>query len=311
MNHIGSIIQEFRLLKNLTRNDLAKDICTEKYIYLIEKGERTPSTNLLRKMSDRLKVDLFEYYKFLDCIDPVKVRDIIDGLTLCQQKSDFLETAKIILIAEQTPDFKRKPWLHILEANRIACQIFIEKKYKESIRAINSALEKVHDDHLGSIFVLSLYVLLSTCYQILGQSEDARNLAVKINDIIKKQYNDKTHDHMIISGRINLLTFYYHSQEFARVIRLGKELIDFQEKANSLARIHYAFAFSAFAYYKTKNYNEAFLYLNKTIFSLLTYYNPNDAHYIMSIGAFKSMAKDKRINQDVISLFFAKYKDRI
>ena len=54
MNHIGSIIKEFRLLRQLTQEQLAENICSEKYVYLIEKGERTPSTDLLRQFSDKI-----------------------------------------------------------------------------------------------------------------------------------------------------------------------------------------------------------------------------------------------------------------
>lgn len=304
MNHIGSIIKEFRLLRQLTQEQLAENICSEKYVYLIEKGERTPSTDLLRQFSDKLKVDLFGFYRFIDCSDPVKVCEMIDDLTFCQKKGDFSETEKLVQKAEKMPDFKTKPWIHILEANRIACKVFNEKKYKESIADIKSALNNVEDNHRNSIFVLSLYVLLSTCYQILGQIEEAKVITEKINHIIKNKYNNVTHNHIIITGRISLLTFYYHSGEFDKAIDMGEGLVEFQEEVNSLDRIHYAFAFLAFTYYKTENFTKAFYYFRKTIFTLMTYYNQNDVHYIMSIDQFSKMANDKKMNQDVMNLFF-------
>lgn len=307
MNHIGTIIQEFRLLRELTREELAENICSEKYIYLIEKGERNPSTDLLRQFSEKLRVDLFGFYRFIDCSDPLKVSEMIDDLTLCQKNSNFSETVKLVQKAEKMPDFKTRPWIHILAANRIACKVFNEKKYKESIEDIKSALDNVEDTHINSIFVLSLYVLLSTCYQILGQMEEAKVTTEKINHIIKNKYNNVTHNHIIITGRINLLTFYYHSGEFDKAIDMGEGLVEFQEEINSLDRIHYAFAFLAFAYYKTEKFTKAFHYFKKAIFTLMTYYNPNDVHYIMSIDLFSEMANDKKMNQDVMNLFSDMY----
>ena len=38
MSHIGIVIRTLREKQGLTRQDLAKNICTEKYVYLIEKG---------------------------------------------------------------------------------------------------------------------------------------------------------------------------------------------------------------------------------------------------------------------------------
>lgn len=75
MNHIGNVIKEYRSLIGMSRNDIAKNICTEKYVYLIEKGQRTPSADMTRLLGDNLGIDLFEYYQYLDCINPIEVRE--------------------------------------------------------------------------------------------------------------------------------------------------------------------------------------------------------------------------------------------
>lgn len=41
MNYIGNVIKEFRDRKQISRKMLSENVCTEKYVYLIEKGERT------------------------------------------------------------------------------------------------------------------------------------------------------------------------------------------------------------------------------------------------------------------------------
>ena len=71
MNHIGKVIKQFRDLRELSRAELAKGICSEKYVYLIEKGKRTPSTQIMRHFCNKLKTDLFLYYEYLDCKDPI------------------------------------------------------------------------------------------------------------------------------------------------------------------------------------------------------------------------------------------------
>lgn len=59
MNHIGNVIKTLRCNLGLAAIDTAKDICTEKYLYLIEKGERIPSVEITRFIGTRLGTDLF------------------------------------------------------------------------------------------------------------------------------------------------------------------------------------------------------------------------------------------------------------
>lgn len=310
MNHIGNIIKEFRCLRNMTRNELAEDVCTEKYIYLIERGDRTPSTGLLRMFNDRLRVDLFEYYKFLDCKEPIRVKEIIDELTFCQRQSDFIKAEKLVSTAKDLPDFKMKPWIYIFEANRIACKVFNERRYEEAIGEIKNMIQKLDDEHADSVYVLSLYVLLSTCYQILGSWNDAKGIIFKADDIITKRYNYENYNHIIITARISLLTVHYHLKEFNKAIQIGQELVKLQQSSDSLSRIHYTFAFMAFAYYNTDNYEKAFMYFNKVVYILLTYYIPNDAYFIMSQDGFELMAKDNRMNQQVVNMLIRLYGEK-
>jgi transcriptional regulator with XRE-family HTH domain len=114
MNHIGKIIKEYRCMMNMTRKDLAKNICTENYIYLIEKGKRSPSSDMLILLGDRLGVDMSQYHKFLDCLNPIKVYEIIQKLATCQRNTDFYAVQKIVQAAMKLPDFKHKPWAYII-----------------------------------------------------------------------------------------------------------------------------------------------------------------------------------------------------
>jgi DNA-binding XRE family transcriptional regulator len=53
MNRIGNVIKEFRCKFDMSRKELSANICSEKYVYLIEKGERSPSTDITVAFSDK------------------------------------------------------------------------------------------------------------------------------------------------------------------------------------------------------------------------------------------------------------------
>lgn len=61
--HFGIFLRELREARNLTREQLAKDICTPKQIYRIEKGDFEPSLYLLNQLSIKFNMDLNEYFK--------------------------------------------------------------------------------------------------------------------------------------------------------------------------------------------------------------------------------------------------------
>lgn len=135
MNHIGSVINKIRCSLDVSRNKISKNICSEKYLYLIEKGDRTPSAEILRLFSNKLGVDLFEYYHFLDCADPIQVCDGIKLFNLYRRVADFGTLKNLSDDMASLPDFQRAPWKYELDVNRISYTLFLEKKSKRRFSA--------------------------------------------------------------------------------------------------------------------------------------------------------------------------------
>lgn len=287
---------------------LAENICSEKYIYLIEKGERTPSADMVRLLSDRMGVDLFDHYQYLDCSNPISVRETLKNFDICQRKSDFITAKSIVDKAMYLADFKNKPWLYELEANRLGYMVFIENKYEEAIMDANKVLEDMEPKYLSSIHVVNLYVLLSTCYQIIGDLNNAKSITLAAYNIVRSKYKIEKYDHNIVSVRLNLITLYYLTKDYEKAITEGKELIDYQIEFNSYARIHIAYAFLSFSYFKKDAFKEAFLYFNQTISVLMAFYNPIDLKYIVAQDIFQLMVKDERVNHKLVKEFKMKYE---
>lgn len=269
MGHIGKIIKEFRCTLGISRKDLSDNVCTEKYIYLIEKGERTPSSDILSMLSDKLGVDLFGYYQFLNCINPVKTYEITQKFSIYQRLSDFDMVMEIAEEAAKMPDFKVKPRSYELETNRIAYKVFSQQKYEEAVSDLRCLFQKIEPEYLNDIFVVNTYILLSTCYQLMGNLAGAKDATFKAYDIVRTKYNDQKHSQIIITVRINLITLCYLSGECDKVILEGEALLQYQQEINSRARIHYTYAYLAFSYYKLKAYDKAFSYFRRTIYALM------------------------------------------
>lgn len=307
MNYIGNIIKEYRCRLKMSQKMLSENICTEKYIYLIEKGERTPSADMVRLLGDRMGVDIFDHYQYLDCIDPILVRETLKNFSICQRKSDFITAKSIVDKAMELPDFKNKPWLYELEANRLAYMVFEENNYEEAILSANHVLEDIDPKYLSSIHVVSIYVLLSTCYQIIGNFEKAKEVTLAAYEIIRSKFKVEKYNHDIVSVRLNLVTLYYLTKDYEKAICEGKDLINYQLELSSYARIHVAYAFLSFSYFETDEFEEAFLYFNQAISVLLAFYSPIEVKYIREQDVFVRMVTDNRVNQKLLKEFKIKY----
>lgn len=307
MNYIGKIIKELRYELGINRKDLSENICTEKYVYLIEKGERTPSVEMVRLFSDKLGVDLFEYYQYLDCMNPIEVRKFIKQFEMYQRKSDYVALKEVIDAAIELPDFHHKPWSFEIELNNLCIMAFIENKYEEVIQRINKVLEEIEPKYSDGIYVANFYILLSTCFQITGDLANARLAVLSSYEIVRDMLKIEKYEQVITTVRINSMTMHYLNDEFGEAISIGNELLEFQSKINSYEMIHYAYFFLAFSYYKIGAFNESFEFFRKGIYSLMFDYKPMDVYYITMQDIFEELANDNRIDPKLVYEFKKRY----
>jgi transcriptional regulator with XRE-family HTH domain len=72
MHRFGKVIRHFREEQNLTRNELSDGICHSQYLYMIERGERNPSFEVLEMIFSRLNIKWLQYLYFLEMDNPVE-----------------------------------------------------------------------------------------------------------------------------------------------------------------------------------------------------------------------------------------------
>jgi len=56
-SHIGPVIKALRLERKMTQSELAAGICSRSYISLVEKGQVTPSPDIVKRLAERLGID--------------------------------------------------------------------------------------------------------------------------------------------------------------------------------------------------------------------------------------------------------------
>ena len=307
MNYIGNIIKEFRCMVGMSRKELSENICSEKYVYLIEKGERTPSAGMILLLGEKMGVDLFIYYQYLDCIDPIAVRKKMEEFDMYRRKGDFNAVNKEAEIAKDLPDFHCKPWSYEIDVNRLSYKVFVQGKYHEAIIGIITVMDNIEPKYSKGIYVANLYILLSTCHQLTGDLVNAKKAILSAYEIIRNKHKITRYKQVIITVIISAMTMHYLAGEMDEVIRIGNDLLQYLHEADSFDRIHYPYFYLAFAYYKTGLYDESIACFSNAIHSVMISDKYMDVYYITSQDFFDVLIHDERIDQQMVCEFKKKY----
>lgn len=262
---------------------------------------------MIRLFGNKLGVDLFDHFQYLDCENPVAVRDKIKNFNICRRKSDYHALKKLTDAAIDLPDFHHQPWLYEIEVNRFAYLIFEEKNYEEAIGGINSVLRTIKPKYAKGTYVVNLYVLLLMCYQLTGNVENAREAMLFANEIIRGKQSIKDYEEIISTVGVATLALYYSVGEFGLVIQKGHELLQYKTEINSYERLDYISFYLAFSYYETGSQEEAAMWFRKTIYTLMFDYNPLTVYYMTTHTMFHVLLNDAGINSYLIEEFKEKY----
>lgn len=308
MSHIGTIIESYRHASGMSRKELSENICTEKHIYLIERGERSPSVNTLKLLGDRMGVDLLKFYPYLDCENPMTVYKKIQEFNMYRINIEFEQLNMITDEAEKIPDFNNSPWNFEIMLNRLYYSFYIEKKYEETSSQLRKLLDEVESIYNDDMFIASASMLMGSCCFILGDNQNAQIASETAYNIYLKKKEISTDEKLITTIIINVLGLYYINCEFDIVIDKGNEFLHTKQKINSFDRLHYIYFFVSCSYYAKHQYEEAMEVLKKAIYLLMLDYRPADVGYIALDPRFNEMLDDFGKNSKLVQEFREKYK---
>lgn len=303
MNSIGSLIQHFRNEKGLSREKLAQDICTEKYVYLVEKGQRTPSTEIVHLFGEKLDVDFFDFYEYLDCEDPETVREYVKKFNLLRRDSNFAAIKPLNDVARKLPDFQKLPWLYEIALNNIIDLMYNQQGYQEAIVCIQKQLTNIDKKYSESIYVVYFYTLLSHCSQMIGDLVASQEAITQAEAILEKKKNIEKYQETNINLQISKLALYYGMEKFEEAIQIGEDLYQYQKLVNKYERIHYTFFYLAFTYHRLGVAEKTGIYFLKGIAMLIIDFRPMDAYIIGMQEAFVELSENMNLKHDCVDEF--------
>lgn len=308
MSHIGIVIRTLREKQGLTRQDLAKNICTEKYVYLIEKGERTPSADILKSFNAVLRKNLFSYFEFLCCKNPVETHDIIIKMHTFTRNNNFKSLIEFNNKIRNYDDFQKPPWKYYIILNDFVEQILVKHEYKKVVSNIKSFLKTVPQKYMEDEYIIKIYILLSTCYQHNNKNDEAKILLDKAEEIVFRKNPQYFNDNVFISVLLNKMTFCHFTNDFDSAIKAGLKLMSLMDQMSTYQQSSFAYYYLAYAYYKKGCIEEALEWFEKCLYELLLHKDEIAAYYIKNYNGFESMFQNQRIPEFLRQKFANKYK---
>ena len=308
MGHIGRTIEKYRQALSISRKELAEDICSEKHIYLIEKGERSPSANILKQLSEKLGVNLFEFYQYIDCENPIEVRDKIKDFYMYRANLDFITLMKVSVEAYDMWDFRNKPYSFEIRLNDLYYMAFEDNRYEETKVKLKKLLKEAEIWKYSEMFLVNVHTLMTTLCLITQDFTEAKNSALKALKIFQRQFDVEKNLPLSTTMIVNLMGAYYVNGEYDVVIDIGNKFLKIKQAFNSYDRIHYIYFFMSFACYTKNMREEAYIFLKKAIYILMMDFRPTDVTYVAMIGELEEMLEDLDKDSELIREFRKKYK---
>lgn len=292
---IGDIIKEQRLLLGMSRNKLAKGICSEKYIYLIEKNERNPSAYLLNSFSERLGIDLFEYYQYLNYDNKTQVFKHKENFERYTQTSNVELLKAESKEASKLKAFQKEPLVYDIKVIDCTYKAVVLGETGEAIQNIVELIE-TKKLNIDPITLINAYVTLATAYQIQKNWNEAKEAIEFAYHLVENKTAFDRYNTVIISVLISITSLLYNMEEYEELIKYSNWLMDFQEKYSQYNRFYYVDYYLAFAYYKTDNPTQAREHFMRGGYSALLFKNEIDIGFIMQMKGFKEISKDVEID---------------
>lgn len=249
MLHLGRVIKTKRKEAKLSREALSKGICSKEYIYLVEKGMRSPSIEITKALGNRLRADLISYINYLDAEDPITVKNIVYDFIDLRLKYNFKELAIKTKYAEQQEDFQKEPYKYEVLFNQIIIKHLNERNMENSVETISQvistlggtmAIEEIPDQEANELLI-RYYALLCKIYEYEGYLNEEKLLLESLYKWIQPMQDQKSYQILYITVIMSYANSLYKNGDFDLGKSMIENLISFQICRHYTDKLHMSY----------------------------------------------------------------------
>lgn len=278
MTHIGVLIAYFRKMNRMTKEALADGVCSSKYIYLIEKGERTPSLEIVRALELKLNVQFEDFIPYANCKNIYEVKMYMDKFWMLRTRTNYIELEKTLAQASELSDFRDTFWHIEIEYNQIWLLLMKEQESLKAEFLILKLLDRLKvdlmkpnlDKYWNSDITYRLLNALAVSKAISCGPSEANKIYGQFFDELSKRKNLNAFKELFISATVNYIKCLQLEERHQEANELLGTLTGFQYGQKLLDRLHLTHFLSAVSLYETGDIINARLSFEKAVCSALS-----------------------------------------
>lgn len=303
MNQIGKIIKYFRQINNMPREQLSRGICTAKYLYLIEKGDRTPSNAILAKLGERMNMSFFDYYNYLECEDPIEVKKIMTEFMRYRRNFDFEKLTHYQDVADAVPDFKKIPWIFEIDFNQSMLKLILDRKPKEAARDILNTISKMPPEYQYGVHHLRQLILLSFCYLESDKIKTATFTIEQVRENVECKADFFEFQQIYFIGAYIHIIIKLRNGDPAAALEIVDKVLLRQKEMHYYDFHHFSLLLKGYALLKLGKFEDARSPVSKGLLSLLVFDKCRDITYLNHIGIMPDILQsglvDEKISEEI------------
>lgn len=185
---IGKILKELRQKNNMTKTQLADGICSISYITRIEKGERCPTSIILRQITNKLGISCEYLFRAIESPTAIEVDQLINQIFHYYERQEPYNIYKLIIENEEKLEILSIYDRQIIETFKCLCTSYIDKDFEKALLDMGSILKRTYikgtTPNEIEFFQLFFYgIFLNRTGQFKEAINHLNNLQIYINSI--------------------------------------------------------------------------------------------------------------------------------
>lgn len=191
-NYFGELLKEIRTSNNFTLQELAKGICSVRQLSRIEKGENDPSLYLLHNFSQKLNIDLQEYYKIISTSQSFEADKLKYQLMELIKSGDLHKIREYIVKIEKKDEFLEGENLQHIFYGKALCITHLDKDYMLSnkycykglrIEEPSFNISEIKDNFYSNVG-LTMINLIASNFEKIGNKDTSYQITQDLFSIV-------------------------------------------------------------------------------------------------------------------------------
>ncbi|MFB4166262.1 helix-turn-helix domain-containing protein [Alteribacillus sp. JSM 102045] len=263
---IGIKLKDLRQYYGVSQRELAKDICSQKAISKIERGESQPTAEMLHQLALRLGVEISYFFEEHDAPRFNYIQETKDRIEELVTNWKYEEALDIIREELKNPLFRKPTHRKFLLWQRSICHFYVTDEKEDAIELLKVSMDiETNSKKTISTVDIAMQMSLGNMYSDIQNYELALYYYEEALRMSKKLPAYRSNPPMI-KIYYNLSLVYYRMHEFEKAIKVASEGIDLNYKKNSvflLGEFYYQRGISLFYFGRI---NEALQDIKKALF---------------------------------------------